>query len=87
MSWAATMVATITQFSDQFNLRIISQLFKGISIVLQKLLRYFNGIIVSTFFVVLSSVWPVICSFVLGELLSTLPSLKPVISTLSAKPV
>ena len=32
-------------------MRLISQLINGISILLQKLLRYFNGTIISTFFV------------------------------------
>ena len=48
-SWAAAIVATISQFSYQFRSRLISQLIKGISSVLQKLLRYCNGTIISTF--------------------------------------
>ena len=41
-------------------MRLISQLIYGISRVLQKLLKYFNGSIISTFFVTLSPVEPVI---------------------------
>ena len=33
----------ITQFADQVTIRLISQLIKSISRVLQKLLNYFNG--------------------------------------------
>ena len=33
----------MTQFSEQFRLRVISQFINGISRVLQKLLKYFNG--------------------------------------------
>ena len=53
------------QFSDQFRSRVISQLCKGIARVFQKLLRYFNGTIISTFFVPLFPVWSV--NFILGS--------------------
>ena len=46
--------------SDQVKKRLISQLIKSISRVLQKLLKYFNDTIISTFFVTLSPVTPVI---------------------------
>ena len=59
MAWAAILVATITQFSDQFKSRFISQSIKGISRVLQTWIRYLNGTNTSTFFGPLSSVWPV----------------------------
>ena len=49
-------------FLDNFRSRLISQLIKGISIVLQVLLRYINGTINSTFFVPSSPVWPIIFS-------------------------
>ena len=49
-----------THLLDQVKMRLISQWIKGISRVLQKLLRYFNGTINSTFFVPSSSVKPVI---------------------------
>ena len=58
----------IIQFSDQIKNKLISQLIKGISKVLQKLLRYFSGTIISSFFVPLFSVRPVIYSFILNEL-------------------
>ena len=35
----------ITQFADQVKMRLISQLINDISIILQKLLKYFNGIV------------------------------------------
>ena len=42
-------------------MRLTSQLINGISIVLQKLLKYFNGTIISASFVLLSAgVFPVI---------------------------
>ena len=49
-------------FLDNFRSRLISQLIKGISIVLQVLLRYINGTINSTFFVPSSPVSPIIFS-------------------------
>ena len=48
----ASLVAllVITQFSDQLKIRFISQLINGISSVLQKLLKCFNGITISSSF-------------------------------------
>ena len=48
----ASLVAllVITQFSDQLKIRFISQLINGISSVLQKLLKYFDGTTISTSF-------------------------------------
>ena len=43
---SATLELIITQFSDQVKISLASQFIKGISRVLQKILRYFNGIIV-----------------------------------------
>ena len=40
----------ITQFSDQVKVKDTSQLISGMSKHLQKLLKYFNGTAVSTFF-------------------------------------
>ena len=57
--WTTALLATIPQLPDQFRSRVISQLIKRISRVLQKLLTYFTGTIISTFFVSLSPVWPV----------------------------
>ena len=50
----------MTKFADQVKIRLTSQLIKGISRVLQKLLKYFNGTIISTLFISpSSSYWPV----------------------------
>ena len=76
--WTTALLATITQLPDQFRSRVILQLIKRISRVLQKLLTYFNGTIISTFFVSLSPVWPVS----LNESV-TLASVKSVTSPLS----
>ena len=48
---SASLVAllVITHFSDQVKTRFISQLINGISSVLQKLIKYFNGTTISTF--------------------------------------
>ena len=80
MAWATTLVATIKQFSDQFRSRVSSQSIKDISRVLQKLLKYFNGIIVSIFFVPLLPVWPVIFPSRLKESVVALASVKSVIA-------
>ena len=51
----------ITQVDDLVKMGLTSQLINGISRVLQELLKYFNGTIISTFFVFPSSgVFPVI---------------------------
>ena len=51
----------ITQVDDHLKNRLTSQLINGISRVLQKLLKYFNGNIISTSFVLPpSGVFPVI---------------------------
>ena len=51
----------ITQVDDHVKMRLISQLINGISRVLQKLLKYFNGTIISTSFVLpAAGVFPVI---------------------------
>ena len=51
----------IRQFSDQVIMRLILQLIKGISRVLEKLFKYFNATVTSTFFVLPSAgVFPVI---------------------------
>ena len=65
--WLFAVPATKMHFLDRFNWRLISQLIKGISSVLQKLLRYFNGTIISTSFV--PPGWPVICCLNLNEAL------------------
>ena len=49
-------------------MRLTSQLINGISRVHQKLLKYFNGTIISTFFVFLSArVFPVIFTLDLND--------------------
>ena len=53
---------------DQDKIRLISQLIKGISRVLQKLLKYFNGTAVLKSFVLPSSgVFPVIFNLDLSD--------------------
>ena len=57
----APVELVITQVDDQVKMRLTSQLINGISRVLQKLLKYFNGTIISTSFVLPSAgVFPVI---------------------------
>ena len=51
----------MTQSSDQDKMRLISHLVNGISSVLQKLIKYFNGAVTSTSFVLpAAGVFPVI---------------------------
>ena len=85
VAWAATLVITVTHFSDQFRSRVLSHLIKSISRVFQKFLRWFNGTIIWAFFVLLSPVWPINFSFVLNESVSPFSSLKSLISPLLAK--
>ena len=56
-----------THLLDQVKMRLISQLIKDISRILQKLLKYFNGTIISTFSVLQSAVLPVIFCLNLNE--------------------
>ena len=57
----ALVELVITQVDDHVKIRLTSQLIKGISRVLQKLLEYVNGTIISTSFVLPSvGVFPVI---------------------------
>ena len=68
------LVLIIIQLSDQSKISSISQLIKGISRFLQKLLRYFNGTIISTFFMSPSSlVVPIIFYLKLSESVSLAP--------------
>ena len=55
VAWFAVAL-DITQFADQVRTRLISQLINSISRLCQKLLKYFHGTILSTFFVLLCSV-------------------------------
>ena len=51
----------ITKFADHIRIKLISQLNKGVSSVLQKLLKHFNGAVASKSLVLTSSgVFPVI---------------------------
>ena len=64
----------ITQSLDHVKIRLTSQLINGISSVLQKLLKYFNGTITPTSFVFpLFGVFPVIFTLYLND--SDLPKL------------
>ena len=58
---------------------------EGISIVLQKLLRYFNGTFVSTLFVPLLPVSPGIFYLILNESVVALSALKSVMALLATK--
>ena len=63
-----TAAQEITQAGDHVKIRLTSQLIKDISRVLQKLLKYLNHTIISTFFVLLSvEVFPVIFILDLNE--------------------
>ena len=83
MAWSANLVVIKTQFSDQFRESLNSQLIKGISKALQKLLRYFNVTIISTFLVLLLPVWPVIFCLILNKSVA-LPAVKSVVAPLPA---
>ena len=60
----------MTHVDDQVKMRLISQLIKGISRVLQKLLKYFDYTTILTSFVLLAArVFPVIFSLDLNDAL------------------
>ena len=64
----------MTQFADHVKISSTSQLIKGISKVVQKLLKYFNGTIISTSCILPSSqVWPVIFVLKLNESVALAP--------------
>ena len=78
----------ITQSLDQVKISSISQLIKGISRVLQKLLKYFSGAIISTSslleilpLLLSAAVWPVILALKWNESVA-LAQLKSEISPL-----
>ena len=56
-TWFAILPDDITQFADQMRIRLFSQSIKGISGLLQKLLKYFNGTAISTIFALSLPVW------------------------------
>ena len=61
LNFSSPVELVIIQSLDQVKIKLTSQFLNGISSVLQKLLNYFNGTIISTSFVLLSSgVFPVI---------------------------
>ena len=74
-----SILHAITIFLDQVRKRLSSQLIKGISRVLQKVLTYFNGSIISTFFAPLASVSPVIFYLYLNDLLLRLAAVQSTI--------
>ena len=43
VAWATAVLDAIIHFAEQFRTRLISQLIKDISRILQKLVKYFNG--------------------------------------------
>ena len=60
----------MTHVDDQVKMRLISQLIKGISRVLQKLLKYFDDTAILASFVLLAAgVFPVIFSLDLNDAL------------------
>ena len=77
------MLRTARHFLDQFKSRLILQWIKVTSRVIQNLLRYFNSTIISTSFVPLPPVLPVIFCLVLNELVVALFALKSTIVLLA----
>ena len=71
-SCLSAVLVTIIHTSDKVKKILISQLINGISRGLQKLLKYFNGIIIWTSFVPSFPVWPVNFSLDLNEVVSGL---------------
>ena len=71
--------------SDQVKMRLMSQLIKDIFRVLQKLLKYFNAIIISKSFVSLSAVLSVIFCLNLNEALLLLSAGKLAIAPTACK--
>ena len=60
-TWFGTVPAARILALEHVDWRVILQLIKGVSSVLQKLLRYFKGTIISTFFVPPFPVFTVTC--------------------------
>ena len=52
VAWFAAVQDIITQFADNVKMRLVIQLIKGIPRIFQKLLKFFNGTIISTFSVI-----------------------------------
>ena len=69
--------------ADHVKISSTSQLIKGIPRVLQKLLKYFNGTIISTLSILpLSPVWPVIFVLKLNESVALAPLKAAILPTL-----
>ena len=83
--WLFAVPATLIQFLDHLNWRLVSQLIKGVSSAFQKLFSYFNRSIISTSFVPPFPVWPVIFCLNLNEVLLLLSSGKSIILPLLSK--
>ena len=82
-TWFAAVPEMKKQFFEQFYIRLISQLINDISSA--KLFRCFNGIIISTYFVLLFPVFFCNFFFNLNDILSLLLAEKSVISSLLCK--
>ena len=81
-NFVSPIAEEITQSLDHVKMRLTSQLINGISRVLQKLLKYFNGISIWILPVLpLLSIWPVIFVLKLKESVALAP-LKSTISPL-----
>ena len=83
--WFAAVPSTRIQFFDHFNSRLISQLIEGVLSVLERLLRYFKGTIISTSFVPPFPVYPVICCLNSSEALLLLSARKSIILLLLSR--
>ena len=75
----------IKHLSDQVKIRLISQLINGILRDLQKLLKYFNGTIISIFFVPSFPILPAIFVLNLNGTLLLLSAGKSAIEPLAFK--
>ena len=82
-SWLAIRLSIIKHVADQVKIRLISQLINGISNVLQKVLKYFNGALILTFFVPPFRVLSAIFVLNLSEVLLLFSVEKSAISPLS----
>ena len=82
-SWLSIRLSIIKNLLDQVKIRLTSQSINGIFRVLQKLLKYFNGTLILTFFVPSFSVLSAIFALNLNEALLMLSVGKLVIEPLS----
>ena len=84
-SWLAIGLSILKHLLDQVRIRLISQLINDISRVLQKLLKYFNGTLILTFFVPWSFILRAIFVLNLNEALLLSSAGKPAIAQLAFK--